>query len=678
MRKLLVGILGVLLVALGLVLAVIFVPSPLQKWAVERGASFATGRAVTLGEPFRLRVWPPVEIIAGEVRIANAEWGTAPELAGIGTLEAKLDLLAYWNEGRVQLDRLVVTRPEINLEVAPDGRRNWELGGSAAGGASAPAGSGAGIPPFVLGEVRIADGTVAYDDRASGTSKRAEAVELVVTQAGRDQPVAIEGGLTVDGQRATLTGRVDRLQGAAAGESSPIRLALGLPGATASFEGEIETGAPSAVGAVAIEIAAPRELLAWVGVPPPDGLPEPLALRSRVELAGDRIALSALEAQAARIQAAGEIAVALIEPPKVTGGLALGRLDLSPYLRPGPTNGAPGQQDAVWPDTSMELPLPLPVDLDVRVRGESVTAGKVEIGAFAARVEADRRQAVLSVEELRAYGGGLTGRAKIEPGAPPAYSLDLDVDGIGLLAASQALTGLSRFDGSAQARLALTSRGASVKDLVGQLEGDGKILLRDGAVIGINIAGMLRQIMTLGLNPGAVRQQRTDFAEAGGSFRIADGILRTNDLALRAPVLRLAGAGTVDLPRQWLDLRIVPRLASTLQGQDARGEPAFQAGLPFVVQGPYASPSVRFDLNGTLTSAVSSPADFAKLATDLASSPEAVQVIRKQFDFLGDLPVPAAGKALEAARGALGGGKGGQGSDLGKAARGLLEGLSGR
>jgi AsmA protein len=190
---------------------------------------------------------------------------------------------------------------------------------------------------------------------------------------------------------------------------------------------------------------------------------------------------------------------------------------------------------------------------------------------------------------------------------------------------------------------------------------------------------MLRQIMTLGLNPGATQQQRTDFAEAGGSFRIKDGILRNDDLRLRAPVLRLEGAGTVDLPQRTVDYRVTPQLATTLQGQGARGEPVLQAGVPFLVQGPFASPSVRFDLNGTLTSAVSSPADLARVAADLAQNPKAVQVLRDQFDLLGQLPVPAAGKARDLIQGVLGGGskrappKGPP--DLGNAAKELLKGF---
>ena len=190
--------------------------------------------------------------------------------------------------------------------------------------------------------------------------------------------------------------------------------------------------------------------------------------------------------------------------------------------------------------------------------------------------------------------------------------MDIDANGISVLAASDALAGLHRIDGRGAARAALKTRGGNVRELVGALGGDGSVTVKDGAVLGINIAGMLRQVMTLGLDSAAGEQQRTDFAEAGASFQIANGILRTQDLHLSAPVLRLEGAGAVDLPQRTIDMRVTPKLATTLQGQGASGEPVLQAGIPFVVQGPYASPSVRFDLNGTLTSAIDGPEDVAQ------------------------------------------------------------------
>ena len=138
MRKLLIGVVLVLMLAVVAIAAFLFVPSPLQKWAVERGALLATGRQITFGGPFRLRAWPPLSITAADIRVANADWGQAAELAQIEALEASVDLLAFWRESRVVLERLLVRRPQINLEVAEDGRQNWAVGDGTQEAASRP------------------------------------------------------------------------------------------------------------------------------------------------------------------------------------------------------------------------------------------------------------------------------------------------------------------------------------------------------------------------------------------------------------------------------------------------------------------------------------------------------------------------------------------------------------
>src|SRR4051812_36613077 len=159
MRKLLTGIVLVLVLAVVAIAAFLFVPSPLQKWAVERGASLAAGRQISFGEPFRLRAWPPLTITAADIRVANAEWGRAAEFARIDGLEASVDLLAFWRERRVEIERLIVRRPQVNLEVAENGRQNWAFrdGTSTEAGTRQPA-EAKQIPGFVLGDVRIEDG----------------------------------------------------------------------------------------------------------------------------------------------------------------------------------------------------------------------------------------------------------------------------------------------------------------------------------------------------------------------------------------------------------------------------------------------------------------------------------------------------------------------------------------
>jgi AsmA protein len=397
-----------------------------------------------------------------------------------------------------------------------------------------------------------------------------------------------------------------------------------------------------------------------------------------------------MELHADQSSASGDVAVDLTQPPKVTGDIALANLDLSPYLAPEgspvtPAAKADSAASTGWPGSPIQLPLPLPVDADLRVHGNGVKAGKIEIGAFATRLQADRKLVVVNIDQLQAFGGGLKGTLKAEASTPLSYDAHIEANGISVLAASEALAGLHRIDGRGAARAVLQTRGGNVRELVGALAGAGSVTVKDGAVIGVNIAGMLRQVMTLGLDRSAGEQQRTDFAEAGANFQIAKGILRTQDLQMHAPLLKLEGAGAVDLPKRTIDMRVTPKLATTLKDQGASGESALQAGIPFVVQGPYASPSVRFDLNGTLTSAISSPQEVANLAASLAKSPQAVKVLKDQFDLLDKLPASAAGVAGKLIKGVVDKG-GGEGKgrkhpatpDLSKAARGLLKGITGQ
>ncbi len=373
----------------------------------------------------------------------------------------------------------------------------------------------------------------------------------------------------------------------------------------------------------------------------------------------------------------------------VEGELSFGRLDLTPYLAPpggaGKAPPAPTKRtlETEWSDAPLDLPLPLPIDLDFRVRAAGLKAPQIELGATNVRLQSDRQQAAVTIDELQAYDGKVTGNAQGGPAHRPIMRSSCRPMASTSSRRCRRWRGKGRFDGHADIDLAVKTAGGSERELMRNLGGDGRIVLRDGAVLGINIAGMLRQIMTLGLNPGATQQQRTDFAEAGASFKIQNGIVRNDDFYLRAPVLRLAGAGTVDLPQRTVDYRITPQLATTLEGQGASGEPVLQAGIPFLIQGPVASPAVRFDLNGTLTSAISSPADLARVAADLAQNPQAVQVLKEQFDMLDKLPAPAAGAARGLIEGVLGGeGTGKKGGsqrkgvpDLGNTAKDLLKGF---
>lgn len=101
-------------------------------------------------------------------------------------------------------------------------------------------------------------------------------------------------------------------------------------------------------------------------------------------------------------------------------------------------------------------------------------------------------------------------------------------------------------------------------------------------------------------------EQKTDFSALGAGFEIARGIATSEDLALVGPLVRMTGAGRIDMPEKLLDWRLEPRVVATLDGAPpvplGKGESRDLQGLgvPVIVRGPWDRPQIYPDLKGIL------------------------------------------------------------------------------
>ncbi len=135
-----------------------------------------------------------------------------------------------------------------------------------------------------------------------------------------------------------------------------------------------------------------------------------------------------------------------------------------------------------------------------------------------------------------------------------------------------------------------------------------RLELRDGAVRGINIAQTVREAKAkIGELRGkpvaqtgtASTDQKTDFSELSGSFRIREGVAHNDDLLLKSPLLRATGAGDINLGMERVDYLVKTTIVSTLQGQ---GGPELQAlkgvTVPVRLAGPFAAIGWKIDFRG--------------------------------------------------------------------------------
>jgi len=206
-----------------------------------------------------------------------------------------------------------------------------------------------------------------------------------------------------------------------------------------------------------------------------------------------------------------------------------------------------------------------------------------------------------NVSNLGAYGGQANGDLIVDASvAEPTYTLRSDLVGVRALPLLQSAAEFDKLDGKLQAKIAVRSFGASPRAILSNLAGTVFANFQDGAIRGLNVAQMIRSL-TSGTLSGwqETREQTTDLTQLAASFRIEKGQATTSDLNLVGPLVRMTGAGTIDLAAKSLAFRVEPKLVMTTEGQGRAADPV-GLGIPVVIDGPWSEPRIYPDMAGIL------------------------------------------------------------------------------
>lgn len=485
----------------------------------------------------------------------------------------------------------------------------------------------AGDPVRRLDAVDLS-GTLAFD--ASGAR-----AEFAGDVGFGDRPVSISG---------------DVLGGADwnAGGDTQLSLSVSSPDLfTLGWSGRARTdadGAPEAVdGRLTFASQALREFALWAGEAPLDAPPgtfETASFEADLALGADSASIDGMTAAVDDTTVSGDIAVSgppiLGAPrgdgrPRVTAALEAGALDIRPSTGGGPSapsgagaatggggagGGATGGSGGGWGDAPFELGALRLVDADLDIRFEGLATSVIRLGRSRVTATLDQGDLDISVVEMGLYGGGAAGTLGLDA-TSDTLGLDsnLRVQGVSLLPLLQDVGGLDWLDGTGAATIAVNGSGAHLQALMDSLGGSASIQLTDGAVIGYNLAAMVRNLT----GQGGGDAQRTDFASITASFALSQGVARNDDLQFLGPLVRMTGAGTIDIGGQTIDYLARPSAVATLEGQ---GGDAGLRGLtfPIRIRGPWSGPSVGPDLNAGIDDLATFAADPAALQDALGDA----------------------------------------------------------
>lgn len=325
--------------------------------------------------------------------------------------------------------------------------------------------------------------------------------------------------------------------------------------------------------------------------------------------------------------------------PAVTFDVTLDQLTLD---RLGVTNASTRSDSTTGPD-KLAAPQnmaassePVPIDLS-GLKGHNIK-GKLHIGKLVSeRMVIDQLQANISLNEgqlsvaphsAQLFGGQLAGSLSVNAHTNQ-YTLEETVTGVELESLLRGIGQDPKVTGQASMALDLSSSGNTLKALEQNMSGKTRVTLRDGTIKGIDIGAIINNARAM-LGKAPTQQGtgsgETAFSELTATASIQKGIATNKDLSMKAPLFRLEGAGTINLPQSSLDYLARVAVVETSEGQGGKDLAALRGvTIPIKITGRFDSP--RYTVN------------VASLAAELAKSQlgeKAREEVNKVLPGLGD------------------------------------------
>ena len=591
---------------------------------IEEKVTQATGRSFTMGDDMDVSIFPWVGIKLTDINLGNPKGFAKKEMASVKNFEVRLKVMPLLSK-KIEVKTFVLDSPVIYLERQKDGTANWEGIGksqprtSEADKKAQPSSSGQGLPidSLKVDKFLIVNGQLIYKDQITGQQKQISDFNLELADISLDKPISISFEAKVDEQPISLTGKIGPIgQEPGKGMMSMTLVLKAFKELEVKVNGKVIDPMTSPQFDVNIAIASfsPRKLLAYLGQPLPVQTSDPKALDTislTAQIKGTPKSLSVSQGQLVIDDSKLDFSATAKDftRPDLTFNLALDNIDLDRYL-PKPSKSYSSPKDGSdKPATTSTTPVKKKTDygpLRKLVMDGKVTAGKIKAhGALIEKVNIHikAKDGVITIDPfgLNLYQGSVASTLGLDVRKQePDISLILKATGIQAGPLIKDAMQKEIIEGTLSSDINLSMQGEDPDMIRKTLNGKGGLLFADGAIIGIDIAGMMRNIKAnFGGEKPTGEKPRTDFAELNIPFTAKNGLIKIDGTRMMSPLIRVIAAGDIDLVKELLDMRVDPKVVATLKGQ---GDTKDRSGLmvPLLITGSFASPKIRPDLKGIL------------------------------------------------------------------------------
>ncbi len=623
-RLLLILVSLIFVILLAFMFVVISIPESTYRDQVEKAASKALNRPVTLTGDTSLSLFPEISIAIDGLKVANPDGFSAAYLLETGPAKARIKLWPLIDQ-RVEVAEISLTDAKIHLERLPDGRTSWATPDPAdptiqenTGNSAPPAQTDAPQTGSAsIGRATLINFQVRYIDHVEGLDYQLSDLNADAKLSAGLQSFSFTGDGVLQDIDFKIAMTLDPVPALVARRPAALSLKLESAPANIGFEGTIND--PD-IGHIAGDLnvdSRPRSLASLLESDlDAGGLPEAFGLQSVIVGSASALQLSSLQFNLDDTRGAGTLNVDLgASRPALTGALRVDQLDLTPYFAATDANPAPSSGHAAWSNARLPFDSLSLLNAALTVRFDTIMLDQIRLtdGQINSTLEDGRLNLTTGTETaasgFQAFGGRWTSRLFIDTArGTPTVNLRATGQNISAAQIASTLFDYRGISGTGEFSLDLSSAGSSVDGLIGKLSGNAEAKLANGKLSGVNITRLVRtgDNLITALRTGTLdgnliasavgRDSETDFTSLLARFRLDNGIARVSDLDLVNPAISVAGTGSINLKAKRLDLRLQP----TLTRQQADQSISLGLGgtpIPVRIRGDWAAPQISPDLD---------------------------------------------------------------------------------
>ncbi len=555
---------AVLAVVLLLVLLVVFFPWDLLRGPVNRYVSEQTGRKFEITRKLDVKLGRTIRVLADGIEFANPSWAREPYLVKAEAAEIQIRLWPLLS-GHIALPLVSLQKPELGLQIEPDGKRTWSLGKDTSDESKVPD----------IGQLLIDQGVVSYLASAQGADITADVG--LAAEASSGLPLSYKARGKWKGETFTAQGRAGGVLQLSADTAGTFPLEITAAAGATRLKAKGTVTNLSEVGGIdatfELEGRSLADLYKLVGVVLP-GTP-PYKLRGKLDKQGLSWAVSQISGVLGKSDLNGALTFTNAKPVPLLTGKVQSRLldfeDLGPIIGLSSDNAPPAmaknaspqkrpaRAGRVLPDAKLDFARLKAMNANVSWSAAKIVHVKaLPLDRMSADIKLDNGVLQLDPLKLGVAGGELAGRLAINSKvSPTVIETRLDARAIELNRLFPTIETTKSSLGRISGQVDLKGSGSSTAQVLASSSGNVAFLMGSG-----QISNILLEFM--GLDGGEIIKflvrgdRNVRLRCAAAAFDVQKGLMTSKAIVLDTVDTVIDGAGTISLADETLNIRLEP------------------------------------------------------------------------------------------------------------------------